>query len=431
VAVAAVAVLLPLLAASSGVGVMRPVTLQTTVTDGEPHPYCTVLDASAFAEAEPGLRGLHLMQDGTEIAVLTTVSEPLQEQTETVRILHLQEQHGGLSFDLGMPRRAYTQLVFHLRLKDYVATGQVSAKEDPATHEFTLYDLSGSQLGSQSIVELPEMQASMLHVALSVRGRTLRKDDLAGVDVGPDRAAQSVYTVVATVVATAVATTAEFAHTQRESIVEFDVPAHVPVQRIRFEWSAAALNFLRRVRVEAWPASDPNDVETISGTISDVEGMHDGVRLSDAQRDVPMTLGANLQGPAHVRVIVENNGDEPLALQQVTLEMREHKLCFAAKKGAPITLYEGGDSKLPDLVPTLPQQAWDTAGMAVLGAPVKGVSPEIFTANPHHRHVLEMVRTLFMSLCLIGVLAYAAYRIRSRFAKKNRTLLIEDPASKR
>jgi cbb3-type cytochrome oxidase subunit 3 len=59
------------------------------------------------------------------------------------------------------------------------------------------------------------------------------------------------------------------------------------------------------------------------------------------------------------------------------------------------------------------------------------VSPEIFTANPHHRHVLEMVRTLFMSLCLIGVLAYAAYRIRSRFAKKNRTLLIEDPASKR
>lgn len=406
------ACLVPLLAASSA-GVMRPVTLQTAVADAEPHPYCAVLDASAFAEAEPGLRGLHLMQDGAEIAVLTTVSEPLQEQTETVRILHLREQHGGLTFDLDMPpRRVYTELVFHLLLKDFVATGQLSAKEDPATHEFTLFDLSSSQLASQSVVELPEMQASMLHGTLSVRGRTLRKDDLAGVDVGPDRAAQSVYSEVAT--------TDKFANTERESIAEFDVPAHVPVQRIRFEWGAAASNFLRRVRVEAWPASDPNDVETISGTISSVEGMHDGVKLSDAQRDVPMTLGANLQGSAHVRVIVENNGEAPLAFKSVALEMREHKLCFAAKKSGPITLYEGGDRKLPDLVPTLPKEAWDTAGVALLGAPAKGVSPDIFMANPH-RHDGKIVRTIFMLLCLIGLLAYAIYRIRSRLAKKNRT----------
>jgi len=358
-AVAACVCLLPLLAAT------RPVTLELPPADAGPHPYCAVLDADVFAETAPGLRGLHLMQDGVEIPFLTTVSEPASEQTDAARVLHLREEGGALVFDLGMPARAYTEIDFKLRMQDFVATAEIGAAG--RVEEYKLFDLSREHLARQTRVQLSEMRESVLHVTLRTQGRALHADDLEGVDVGPDRAGQSLYTVVGE--------TAKFTSTARETIAELDVPAHVPVQRIRFEMKAA--NFLRRVRVEAWPLNDPNDVETISGEVSSTHrsqngaqnGAQNGDGLADAQLTVPMTLGANLQGPAHVRMILENDGDAALGLTGVALEMREHKICFDAKSGAQIDLAESGDAAVANAVPALDQQSWEHAGVAVLGVP--------------------------------------------------------------
>jgi hypothetical protein len=294
------------------------------------------------------------MQDGVEIPFVTTVSEPQSSQIDTARVLHLHEQDGALVFDLAMPERAYTELEFHLHLQDFVATAEIAG-----VGEFRLFDLSREHLARETTVQLPEMHERTLHITLHAQGSALHMDDLEGVDVAPDRSGQSLYT--------AVATTATFANTEHETIAEVDVPAHVPVQRIRFETNVA--NFLRRVRVEAWPANDANDVETISGTISSTHRMG----LADTQLVVPMTLGANLQGPAHMRVIVENdiagNGVEtPLPLSGITLEMREHKICFDAKSGTRLELAEGGDDAVPGTLPALTETSWGSAGAAVLGA---------------------------------------------------------------
>jgi hypothetical protein len=401
--------LLPLLAAAPAV-FTRPVTLQGAAEDGEPHPYCAVLDASVFAEAAPGLRGLHLMQDGAEIPLLTTVSEPQSEETDVARVLHLREQDGALSFDLEMPERAYTELEFHLHMQDFVATAEISAG-DGRVGEFKLFDLSREHLARETTMQLSEMHDRTLHVTLRAQEQMLHAVDLEGVDVLPDRAAQSVYT--------GVATTATFANTQRETIAEVDIPAHVPVQRIRFETTEA--NFLRRVRVEAWPENDAQDVETISGTISSTRRSQNGIELADTQLVVPMTLGANLQGPAHVRVIVENDGETPLALRSITLEMREHKMCFDAKSDGRLVLMEGGDSA-PDSPAEMVETRWESAGVAVLGAASASASFDAKDLVDVHPSGLsgQTAERIFIAFFLVLFASTLTLTVRNRKKKKAR-----------
>jgi hypothetical protein len=271
-----------------------------------------------------------------------------------------------LVFDLEMPQRAYSSLVFNLPMKNFAATVLVEAGDSARPRqwrrvgEFVLFDLSRDKLARRTAVALPEMQDRYLHITLRVQATALRAEDLVGVDVPPSREAQTIYSTVAA--------TDDFANTVRETIAEFDVPAHVPVQRIHFDWNAKKTNFMSRVRVEAWAAADPNAVETINGAISSTHRVQSGVELEDAQHDVPMTLGANLQGPAHMRVIVERNGDAPLPLTNIALQMRQHKICFDAKSGAQIVLRAGGDdSAAGSVVPALANEAWERASEAVIG----------------------------------------------------------------
>jgi len=403
--VAVLAGLLPLLAATP-VNIMRAVTLQSTPApaDAVAHPYCAVLDADVFSEAAPGLSGLHLLQGGVEIPFVTTVSEPESAVTDAARILRLQEEDGALSFDLGMPSRAYTAIVFKLRIEDFVAVAEISAAS--RVGEYKLFDLSREHLERQTTVQLPEMRESVLHVTLRAQGRALRADDLEGVDVLPDRAGQSLYT--------AVVETASFANTAHETIAEFDVPAHVPVQRIRFETKSA--NFRRRVRVEAWPADDAEDIETISGEITSTHRSQNGEALEDTQLVVPMTLGANLQVPAHVRVIVENDDNEALALTGVVLEMREHKLCFDAKSGAQVELAESGDGAVASVVPALAQQSWEGTGVAVLGAAKEDVASVGFTPLTHCWW--SSWPLLYFAGGVLALIAGAVFFVRRRIVRK-------------
>ncbi len=162
-----------------------------------------------------GLRGLHLMQDGVEIPFVMTVSEPQSAQTDAARILRLREQDGGIGFrscDAGAG-------VHGAGISSAYAGFRGNGGASPAWASFRLFDLSSQHLGRQTMVQLPEMSDSVLHVRCAPQGKKLQMDDLTGVDVPPDRAAQSVYTEVATA--------ENFTNTTRETIAEVDVPAHV------------------------------------------------------------------------------------------------------------------------------------------------------------------------------------------------------------
>jgi hypothetical protein len=167
--------------------------------------------------------------------------------------------------------------------------------------------------------------------------------------------------------------------------------------------------------VEAWPANDPNDVETISGAISSTH--QKGV--ADTQLMVPMTLGANLQGPAHVRIIVENNGDAALPLTRVALEMREHKMCFDAKSGTLLMLAEDGDTAISGTVPALQTELWDRAGVAVLGAAVKTAMPRN-NLPPQLSGRSKSLRYLVIAFVALGFALLALMMLRLRIVHKAR-----------
>jgi hypothetical protein len=383
----------------------RPVTLASGHPPGN-QPWCAVMDPQVFAATGPGLRGLHLMQGGMEIPFVTTVSEPISETTEAA-VIHgtLLRDDGSLRIFLDMPDRDYTELNFHLRLKDFVATVDI-ALTDVVIGRYKIFDLSSEHLGRQTTVQIPELHAPWLIATVHVPGKKLTEDDLEGVDVGPDRAAQSLYSDVAK--------TGNIIKTDHEMIAEFDVPAHVPVRRIEF--GVASPNFLRHVRIEAWPLSDPHDVETIEGDISWTSRIQNGIALNDGQTTVPMTLGANLQGPAHMRVIVENDDAGPLPLNDVTLEMREHKLCFDTASDSALTLVEGGDVASPALQTILPEQGWAGARFAVLGAASAMPQASAFVRPVRYRW--RRRHTLLVVLALLTLLvAYPLVLSRKKKAR--------------
>ena len=101
-------------------------------------------------------------------------------------------------------------------------------------------------------------------------------------------------------------------------------------------------NFSRDVHVSDRPAGTPQSAaETIDGTIFRVHLTQAAREIRQQQLSVPATLGANMQGPASVKVTIENGDDTPLPVIAVRLEMRQRKLCFNAPTTQAMTLFYG------------------------------------------------------------------------------------------
>lgn len=333
----------------------RAVRLESA-TDSE-SAYCAEMDGGIFARAGAGLRGVTLEINGKAAGFAVTVSAPESAETTAAGVENLHETEGGLEFDLRMPERAYTELVFRLRSADVVARVEVRG-----VGEFTIFDLSGRKMGRRMMVELPqEMSAKTLHIVMRFAGKRLSSTVLSGVDVPPAREAQSLWTTIDT-------STSWTKNFQNMVVSEFDVGAHVPVQMVRFEWDKTDASFRSGVRLEAWPLANPGEVETAVGEISATHTTVNGVRVDGVEDVVPMTLGANLQGPAHVRVVVENAGESAVKLRAVALEMRQHELCFMARQGQSVVLQE--DEAGTTVAPQAENADWSHAKRAVFDGEV-------------------------------------------------------------
>jgi len=269
------AVMLLALAAANaqGAGVRRAVVLEEAKGAG-PQAYCATLDASDFANTAAGLRGMHLLADGAPAPFAITESKQERNASESARIEDLREENGQLRFTLIMPPHAYTALNFKLKLKDFVVLAEIAGGAN--SRQFRLFDLSHEHLGRQTVVQLPEMRDEKLQVTLRSVDKPLHGADVEGVDVLPDRIAQVIYTPVYHVQRQDSLSLSGFIKGGDETEAYFLVDAHVPVKRVHFEWDAKAKNFLRHIRIEAWPVTDANDVEEVEGAISSTHRMESG-----------------------------------------------------------------------------------------------------------------------------------------------------------
>ena len=320
---------------------------------------CATLDATVLAHtASAAHDDLRLYRSypgariGAETPFLLTESGPEPVAPAEATVERLVRSGDGLRFDLRMPARPYSEVQLRLRLRDFVGTAVVTGegseasmgKRQVALGTFPLFDLNAEKLGRWTVLPMAEGTAPVLHVALSLRtpsGKPIRGVPLAVVEgalVPPSRERQTRYTPVAA--------TAKVSQEGAVSTAVLQVPAHVPIERVRFSLPADdAGNFDREVIVRARPEGNVAETETMdAGAIQHLSLPSGDVRLNPievTEDSVEATLGATLADRATVRVIVANHGQAPLPIRAVTLEMRERRVCFLAAKGAQYTLRYG------------------------------------------------------------------------------------------
>ena len=146
--------------------------------------------------------------------------------------MQLREKTKQVDFDLGMPRRPYTDVVLDLPGQNFIVAATVSGKNDLSSTAstplgtFTLFDLTARHLSRNTVLPLQESTFPYLHVEL--QGTRFPIESIHDAQVPPSREAQTIYTDVA-----------ETSSFQRgtDTVAVFHVPAHVPVEQVAIEIS--------------------------------------------------------------------------------------------------------------------------------------------------------------------------------------------------
>lgn len=383
---------------------------------------CAVLDADVFAHGGVSLKDLRLFPQtaqAREIPYAITLSEPVQPDSEPARVLNLGLRGRTLSFDLAMPARPYTEVVLDLAATDYVATATVSGIEHSGQTggvrlgEFTLFDLSSQHLSRSTTLSLQESTFPYLHIDLAVspsagaRNFQPSTQMVQGASVPPSREAQTVFTVVAE--------NKRMTQRGRQTVIRFNLPRRVPVERVNFVLASDFKgNFSRNISISDHAVGTPASAgETISGNIFRVRLNQAAREIHQERLSVPATLGSNLQNAAEVEVIVNNGDDQPLPIAAIQLEMRQRKLCFNATTTDPLTLFYGD--------PTLASPEYDFARTVVFTSQVslarmgQEQKNPIYTARPDTRPATErhpeLIWVAFLAvICILGVIAIRSSR---------------------
>ncbi len=342
---------------------------------------CAVLDAAMFAHAAASLADVALFEGGGsaaergdereqpeahELPFATTLSEPLDVETDTARVLNRAvSQDGHLSFDLAMPARSYTEVVLDLDRRNYVAIARVWGETRPGERltplgHFTLFDLSAEHLFHVTGIPLTESSFPYLHIDLafeqadSSAARALLRTMPVRVSAPPSREAQSLYT-------TTQETTA-FTRRGQQMVASFRLPVHVPVERVAITLPAGyKSDFSRQIEISARADQDPASAATattekFSGTIFRVRRKTAQGNLSAEALSVPVAIGSNMQRAATLEVAIDDAagsgdgyGGGTLPVASVALQMRQRRICFDAPRELqePLTLAYG-DTRFAD-----------------------------------------------------------------------------------
>lgn len=393
----------------AGTGVERSaMRYQRTVQAGRAGLNCAVVDPAIFAHAASSLRDMRLVgADGEEVAFVLTLSGTGEDETEAVAASGVEGRGSQVEFDLRMPGRPYTDVVLDLAGTDFVATAVVTVA-GRALGQFAVWDLSKEGLGRSTTLHLQETAAPVLQVELSPAGGggELRPEMVRGATVPPARSAQARYTVAAR---------AMVRQEGGATVGEMELPARVPVERVRFVVGAGGGSFRRAVRVEA--KAEGGEEERVTGEIDRLHAVRDGVKLDEERLSVQATLGANLQGAARVLVEVENGGAAALPIRAVELETRERQVCFdAGVAGERMELLYGDPGLHAPVYPAYLRRyaAEGDPAVAVMGAEARnpGFTGERDARTERERHPRLVYLGIVLVVCCAGLLLFRTERLR-------------------
>jgi uncharacterized protein DUF3999 len=313
------------------------------VPQGE-NPTCTAVDATLFAHAESGLADVRLYRGRTETPYLLQTPAPVANSFEQViEPLNPGVRGGQTVFDAAMRGAGYSDIQLKVTGQDFIATVNVSGSQQQTGPEtkignYTIFDLTRQKLGRSTVLHLPRLDFRYLHFRIA---GPLGPEDIGGLSIEKLPAEQPAYTTVAE--------TTRVSQKDRASLIEFTVPAHVPVERIAFVPGASPANFSRDVTVEVRPAGSANDSAeppppvTSTGNILRVHMVQDDRRIDQENLAIDAPR-ADFDSTSTWTITIDNGDNALLAPASVRLQMLRRDLCFEAT-GGDFTLYYG-DPKL-------------------------------------------------------------------------------------
>jgi hypothetical protein len=383
-------------------------------TPAQPQQTCALLDDAVFAHTSPQLSSLRLYNGQTETPYVISYAARVESAPASINLLNIGTRKGSTSFDAAMPDGSYNNIDLNINAHDFIATVRVSGSQTQtgagATNlgAFTIFDFSRQKLGRSTVLHLPESDFRYLHFRID---GPIQPDQITALSTGRLRTSEPQYLTIAT--------SSSVEQKDRDSIIEFSIPANVPVDRIFFSPGAQPVNFSRQVTITVMPATTrpQTDAEestppTItSGNLLRIHTVQNGHKIDEEELalDAPAYASTFTSDSATKwTVTIHNEDDAPISLESVSLQMIARSLCFDAQPGASYKLYYGDAA--------LSSPRYDYAALFVLdkSAAQTNLGPEQqnpqFQPRPDTRpftekHPALLWIVLIAALFLLGVIA--------------------------
>jgi hypothetical protein len=225
---AAAAVLLALVTASPE---MRYFRYERPITNlpQQSGQTCLVVDPGVFAHGAPQLADLRLYRDSTETPYVVRVSAAVEAGGRSISPLNAGVRNGQTVFDGELPEGHYSDLQLSVSGVNFIAAVIVSGSRSKAgggetgLGSYTIFDLTRQKLGRSTVLHLPESDFRYLRFRIA---GLVSPESVSGLSVERLPATQPKYLTVAQ--------SSQVTQKDHASLVEFTVPAHVPVDRIAF-----------------------------------------------------------------------------------------------------------------------------------------------------------------------------------------------------
>jgi Protein of unknown function (DUF3999) len=365
------------------------------------------VDEEIWIRARPDLADLRIYDGESQVQyALREERGGTSSQEVAAKILNLGSVGGHTEFDLNLldvnagQTGEYDRIRLSLDAKDYVVTAliagsnELSAKSATQLPPATVYDFTREELGSNLVLKVPPSTFRYLHVKLSAG---IAPAQVKGVSVFNLQEAKAVWTSVgACGLASQIALT---------TVVNCTLPAHVPVDRMRFQVDPKQVNFRRTVAV-----SDASDHYEARGDITRVRMNRAGAMVISEEMDVPI---GGASGP--LKITIDNGDNPPLPISGVQLLSVERRIYFDPQGKSVLKLYYGDDKLLSPVYDYARFfKADPAAARAELGA---GKHNPAYAGRPDDRPWSERHKVVMWLAMLLAVVVLAALAIRGLKAK--------------
>lgn len=374
---------------------------------------CLTLDTAIFTHSGPQLSSLRLYHGDQEAPYALNYAAPTESSPETLLPLNAGLRSGVTTFDVAMPEGAYSNLDLGIAAKNFIATVHVAGSQNQTSARptklgsYTVFDFTRQKLGRSTVLHLPPSDFRYLHFRID---GPIQPDQITGISAGRLPGGQPRYVTV-----TASSTIGQKG---RDSLVEFTVPANIPVDRIEFVPGEQPVNFSRDVTVTVKPgatktatdAQEPSLPAASSGNILRIHRTQNGHKIDEEDLSIPAP-DFSWDIPTRWIVAIHNQDDAPLALHSVSLQMIARDLCFNAEPGETYALYYGDSALSPPHYDYAQLFTPDKNALRVaLGA--ERENPR-YQARPDTRPFTEKHPALLWIVLIAAVLVLAAIALRA------------------